>query len=212
MKLTWKSFEDFSTITVDKGMVEDHLPTAVFAGLKRIKRQYIYRNYDPEETEAIRDKVRNEYRQRAAMNRGGESLYSGSDEVDTWKQRVSMFEDLETRESRNGVESQKQSLAVDSGTPHSISVAVTLEDTRFYSSGDNGRAAENGNMQTSTSEVKNDDVTLETSTAATIASKFVQTLTQTSPTPISDDVALEMEVLSQSPEFCITSTSPNHTE
>ncbi|CAI8058329.1 Diacylglycerol lipase-alpha [Geodia barretti] len=84
MKLTWKSFEDLSTISVDKGMVEDHLPTSVMAGLKRIKVQYIGHRYDPKETERIRIDAHEKYRQRATALRrrkytAGESFEGGDD-------------------------------------------------------------------------------------------------------------------------------------
>ena len=74
MKLTWKSFEDFSAIAVDKGMVDDHLPTAVMAGLRRIKRQFIGCRYDPKETERIRLDASEEYREKMAAARRGQSV------------------------------------------------------------------------------------------------------------------------------------------
>ena len=73
MKLTWKSFEDFSAIVVDQGMVDDHLPTAVTAGLRRIKKQFVARRYDPKETERIRIDASEAYQQKMAAVRRGES-------------------------------------------------------------------------------------------------------------------------------------------
>ena len=70
MKLTWKSFEDMSTIVVDKGMMEDHLPTAVTVGLQRITKQFIGRRYDPKETERIRINAYQEYLQRVTDLKG----------------------------------------------------------------------------------------------------------------------------------------------
>ena len=62
--------EDFSTIAVDKGMVEDHLPTAVMSGLKTINKQFIQSGrYDPKETERVRIDAREAYTQKIAVTR-----------------------------------------------------------------------------------------------------------------------------------------------
>ena len=101
MKLTWKSFEDFSAIAVDKGMVEDHLPTAVMAGLKKINRQFIQSGrYDPKETERIRIDAREAYTQKVAVTRQRdlERVDSGSVSVDynhSLSERVEAFDTLE---------------------------------------------------------------------------------------------------------------------
>ena len=54
MKATWKSFEDFSTLIVDKGIVEDHLPTEVLGALKLCHRQHINGRYNVSEASGRR--------------------------------------------------------------------------------------------------------------------------------------------------------------
>ena len=56
MKVTWKSFEDFSTLIVDKGIVEDHLPTEVLGALKLCHRQHIDGRYNASEMTTIRER------------------------------------------------------------------------------------------------------------------------------------------------------------
>ena len=111
MKLTWKSFEDFSSIAVDKGMVEDHLPMAVVAGLRRIKKQFIGQRYDPKETERIRIDASNEYRQREACIRREESFNENTHEGGNGSMRedvVVTLEEIGTRVSGSAPEDRPQ--------------------------------------------------------------------------------------------------------
>ena len=207
MKLTWKSFEDLSTITVDKGMVEDHLPTAVMAGLRRIKKQFIgRRRYDPKETERVRIDAHQEYRQRATARRrrkdfGGESFEgcddSGSSGPRNGNQRVTngnegvKRSEAELGYERSGVENRtslQESRVSDSGSQsQAIQVAVTLEeDIHTHSSGHRPQFEE-VKLQESPSHG-----------AAAKASAFLQALgkPQASPAAISaqpEELALEME-------------------
>ena len=202
MKLTWKSFEDLSTITVDKGMVEDHLPTAVMAGLRRIKKQFIGRHYDPKETERIRNDVHQEYRQRATARRrrkdfGGEyfegcddggssGLRNGNQRVTTGNEGVKRSE-AELGYERGGVQngtSLQESRVSDSGS-QSIQVAVTLEeDIHTHSSGHRPQFEE-VKLQESQSYG-----------AAAKASAFLQALGKPQASPVAvqpKELALEME-------------------
>lgn len=204
MKLTWKSFEDLSTITVDKGMVEDHLPTAVMAGLRRIKKQFIGCHYDPKETERIRTDAHLEYRQRATARRrrkdfGGESFEGcddgGSSGLRNGNQRVTTGnEGVKWSEAELGYErgvvqnrtSLQESRVSDSGS-QTIQVAVTLEeDIHIHSSGHRPQFEE-VKLQESPSHG-----------AAAKASAFLQALgkPQASPAAVSaqpEELALEME-------------------
>ena len=148
MKLTWKSFEDFGVIAVDKGMVEDHLPTGVMAGLKRIRAQHISRVFDPKETERVRIDARERYQARASRLRGGESLgsycsgtLSGSGSIDLqWQQKNAALEEFDTRESnlQNGHLSLRQR-NVEISPQQSVNVAVALEGDSSACDGENER-------------------------------------------------------------------------
>ena len=214
MKLTWKSFEDFSAITVDKGMVEDHLPTAVMAGLKRIRKQFIHSQFDPKETERIRLNAQEQYRQMAEALRRDGRVNGYTKRVKDYAQEGEEFEN-QTNQEQNVPTLQKRELGINL-QPQSLSVVATLEDPSYYSSekdaqGDTGKNAEppttfrNG---TSTS-------------AGAVAKMFVQNLQKSSvqrppsggiaTQQQSGEVALEMERRgSTAPEELskITSLSP----
>lgn len=192
MKLTWKSFEDFSAIAVDKGMVEDHLPTSVLSSLKHIKRQYIHRQYDPKETERIRIDARKRYQEKMADKRKEDSVAGDA----RWRQPS--VEEVETREFQNVISQDKNGDIDSTRTPRSVTVAVTLEDPDYYRR-DNGTEERNGR----TNDAVNGNETLGGSTTAAAANMFVQALTKTSASQQGpNDVKLEMEPL---PE---TATTP----
>lgn len=199
MKLTWKSFEDFSAIAVDKGMVEDHLPTAVMAGLKRIKKQFIHSQFDPKETERVRLNAQEQYRQMAeALRREGR--VNGYTVKDYAKKREE-FKNQKNQEL-NISESQKGDLGVDS-PPNSVSVAVTLEDASYYSS-EKDTQVDTGKNADPPTTVKNGTST----SAGAVAKMFVQSLQKASvQRPLSGgtpaqqqfgEVVLEMEPHSSS--------------
>lgn len=196
MKLTWKSFEDFSAIAVDKGMVEDHLPTSVLASLKHIRRQYIHRHYDPNETERIQIDARKRYQEKMADKRKEDASRSAYDVK--WKQQS--VEEVEVRKLRNV---NLQDKDIDSSRqPHSVTVAVTLEDADYYKT-DNGVEDRNG----PTNDAVNGKETVGGSATATAAANmFVQAIAKTSVSGVSEqgsnDVKLEIE---PSPKTATTS-------
>jgi sn1-specific diacylglycerol lipase len=137
MKLTWKGFEDLSTISVDKGMVEDHLPTAVMAGLKRIKEQFVGHHYDPKETERIRIDAHDKYRQRATAlrrrnNFAGESFEGGSSgRVNKNQAGYNGVNGSHTELGDHRASLQEGTISDDvHHTRHTVDVAVTLEEER----------------------------------------------------------------------------------
>ena len=142
MKLTWKSFEDFRVIVVDRGMVEDHLPTAVYANLQRVKKQFIHCKYNPEETEEIRKQAQEDYRRRMVARRKGEVVDGDSEGSNNWKERVEAFEQLEARRSKletsngNGVADSNRNdselVSFSTAPAHAVTVTVDLEDARYY--------------------------------------------------------------------------------
>lgn len=212
MKLTWKSFEDFSAIAVDKGMVEDHLPTSVLSGLKHIRRQYIHRHYDPKETERIRIDTRKTYQEKMEAKRKEDASLSADDVI----LRQPSVENGATRGELQNVNSQDKNGDIDSSRmPHSVTVAVTLEDDNYYRT-DNGTEDRNGSSNgavnggrtvgVSTRDRNGDAVNGVSTSATAAASMFVQALTKTSVSHVSkqgpNDVKLEME---PSPETRTTS-------
>ena len=180
MKLTWKSFEDFSAIEVDKGMVEDHLPTAVMAGLKQINRQFIGAGrYDPNETERIRMEAKEQYQQKMTAIRRGESVDRASVDVEShedtsWSERVKAFEAIENRRSKLENESGASNSNADTQS-HSIEASVTLEDA----------SVTNGHACTSTNS---DGVFMD---VEALSHNRSHSATSTSP----HDVAIELEAL-----------------
>ena len=125
MKLTWKSFEDLSTISVDKGMVEDHLPTAVMAGLKRIKEQFVGHHYDPKETERIRIDAHDKYRQRESFEGGS------SGRVNKNQAGYNGVNGSHTELGDHRASLQEGTISDDvHHTRHTVDVAVTLEEER----------------------------------------------------------------------------------
>ena len=134
MKFTWKSFEDFSTIAVDKGMVEDHLPTAVMAGLKTINKQFIQSGrYDPKETERVRIDAREAYTQKIAVTRQRDldCVDYGSVNVGTnnWNQRV---EAMNTLENHTNTYEKNGTLEMQSGS-NIVEASVTIESESSFS-------------------------------------------------------------------------------
>ena len=202
MKLTWKSFEDFSAIAVDKGMVEDHLPTAVMAGLKRIRRQFIHSQFDTKETERIRMNTQEKYRQMVEALRRDERVNGHSERVKDYTQRGGDVENQRKRVHKGG-------LGMDTN-PNSVTVAVTLEEASYYGSEDDTQVDDGRNADPPTTNTDVNDKTSTSNSAAAVAKMFVKTLqkssvqTSTSTTTTaaqqkSGEIALEMEAQSSSP-------------
>ena len=119
MKATWKSFEDFSTLIVDKGLVEDHLPTEVMAALKRCHKQYVHGRYDPAEIKTIWERRQEDYSLKMYAER--EASYVGTGGR-AWLERVKAFEAMEDTGSRASDEGS-QTL----NGPREVTITVDFE-------------------------------------------------------------------------------------
>ena len=54
MKVSWVSSEDLCVILVDRGIVEDHLPTSVLEAMNHCVKHFLRGKYDPTETDQRR--------------------------------------------------------------------------------------------------------------------------------------------------------------
>lgn len=214
MKATWKSFEDFSTLIVDKGIVEDHLPTEVMAALKRCHKQYVRGQYDPAEIKKIRERRQEEYSQKMYAER--EASYGGTGGR-AWLERVRALEEMGDVGSRV---SDEASQTVDG--PREITITVdfegpsgheplTPESTEGELEHANGVAtngiATAGPADSSEKECSGEESQKDAPAPTAAASRFVQALMTSNGGPAhaaardttaaqSADVVLEMETIS----------------
>ena len=195
-------------------MVEDHLPTAIMAGLKRIRKQFIGRQYDPKETERIQMDQQEKYQQWAFARRRGLSITSGSYDGDTIsptspcymqdrEQKVRGFEALENQHSmsQSGTHSRETS-------PHTVDVAVTLEENYEKHRGDVSNCTSPNSPHENPNNVPSSTTVSATATAKLFLKSLAQIKstppTRTSPEPRMNGVTLEMDT---SPEQHVSNPS-----
>ncbi len=68
MHVSWVSSEDLCVILVDRGIVEDHLPTSVLGAMKRCNGSFIQGTYDPAKTRQRRKELLEQF---SARRRSG---------------------------------------------------------------------------------------------------------------------------------------------
>ena len=217
MKATWKSFEDFSTLIVDKGLLEDHLPTEVMTALKRCHKQYVRGRYDPAEIKKIQERRQEEYSLKMYTER--EASYVGTGRRG-WLERVKAIEAMEDTGSRASDEGS-QTL----NGPREVTITVDFE-------GPSGREplapectageAENTNgivaytepadiSEKERTDIPDEDSQKDAPVLTAAASTFVQALMTANGQPTnsaaadttatqSTDVVLEMEAISPTME------------
>lgn len=219
MKATWKSFEDFSTLIVDKGIVEDHLPTEVMAALKRCHKQYVHGQYDPAEIKKIRESRQEEYAKKMYAEREESSVARGGK---SWLERVKAF-DQEVQANTSRVSDEGRQMP---DGPREITVTVDFEGPSGYEplasehtavelENVNGIAATKPANRTekdrSDTSVSGEESEKDAPALTPAASRFVQALmtpngrpshtdTTDSSAAQSTDVVLEMEAISPDPE------------
>jgi len=217
MKATWKSFEDFSTLIVDKGLVEDHLPTEVMAALKRCHKQYMRDQYDPAEIKKIRERRQKEYSLKMYAER--EASYVGTGGRG-WLERVKAFEEMEDTGSRASDEASQTlngprevTITVDFEGPSGCE-PLALECTAGEMENTNGIAActePADRSEKEHSDILDEDSQKDAPVLTAAASTFVQALMtangQTAHSATADttatqstDVVLEMEPISPTME------------